>query len=154
MQHEACGACGARSGHHRPSCMPRDAAPVVTHRLQSSSPCSTCGGSSASIVLVRLLSFPASVYGLRPMCINATECSVAANTRCLRPLSPGCRSVGECRRVSEGCRRVSEECRSVGVSECRSSVGAVSESVGECRTRSDRRGLCTVSEVSENVGHT
>ena len=36
MQHEACGACGARSGHHRPS-MPRDAAPVVTHWLQRSS---------------------------------------------------------------------------------------------------------------------
>ena len=58
--------------------MPRDAAPVVTHRLQSSSPCSRCRGSSASIVLVRLLSFAASVNGLRPMC----KCSVAvaANT--------------------------------------------------------------------------
>ena len=58
--------------------MPRDAAPVVTHRLQSSSPCSRCRGSSASIVLVRLLSFAASVNGLRPRC----KCSVAvaANT--------------------------------------------------------------------------
>ena len=34
-------------------------------------------------------------------------------------LSPGCRSFGGCRRVSEVCRTVSDLCRSVGVSECR-----------------------------------
>ena len=43
------------------------------------------------MVLILLLSFAASVYGLRPMSINATECSVAngaavaANICCLRP---------------------------------------------------------------------
>ena len=49
----------------------------ATSWLQSSSPCSTCGGSSASIVLILLFSFATSVNGLRPMSINATECSVA-----------------------------------------------------------------------------
>ena len=44
---------------------------------------------------------------------------------------------------------MSEQCRSVGVSECRTSVGAVSEAVGECRTGSDMLGHLLVSEVSE-----
>ena len=39
----------------------------ATSWLQSLSLCSNCGGRHASITLFRLLSFAASVYGLRPM---------------------------------------------------------------------------------------
>ena len=75
------------------------------------------------------------------------------------PLSPGCRSVGLCRALSELCR--GSACRdSVGtlsVDNCRTSVGPLSASVSLCRTNPDRLDACHMSTsvgLSGSMGRT
>ena len=55
---------------------------------------------------------------------EGTECKAGV---CL---SPGCRTVGRCRTLSDGCRTLSDHCRTVGLSDCRTYVGGLSDTVG------------------------
>ena len=62
-------------------------------------------------------------------------------------LSPGCRNCRSCRTLSDDCRTLSDNCRTVGLSDCRSPVGQLSDTVGHCRREYDRRGLYTLSDA-------
>ena len=60
-------------------------------------------------------------------------------------LSPGCRTVGRCRTLSDKCRTLSDGCRTIGLSDCRMYVRHLSDECRSCRRLFDSEGPWAVS---------